>query len=426
MIILLTGASGFIGSRICKALLEAGHHVVCAMRHPPESPAPGQPVRYFTADFERDVEVADWLPRLAGVDAVVNAAGILRETPGQRFETLHVRGPCALFAACAAAGVSRVVQISALGADEAATTGYHLSKKAADDYLLGLPLHSVAVVQPSLVYGPGGTSARLFTTLASLPLIPLPAGGRQQVQPIHVDDAVRAIVALVENPELRGKIPLVGPKPLALRDFLAAVRQGLGLGRARFVSIPASWVGLAARVGGRLPGALLDRDTWSMLQRGNTADAHLTQALLGREARGAEKFVDPAEVPTTRTAAKLAWLLPMLRVSVALVWIVTGIVSLGLYPVQDSYALLAGAGVPPSLQPLMLYGAAAFDLVLGVATLALPRRRWLWRAQIGLILFYTVVITFKLPEFWLHPYGPILKNLPMLAVIWLLLEMEDR
>jgi hypothetical protein len=72
----------------------------------------------------------------------------------------------------------------------------------------------------------------------------------------------------------------------------------------------------------------------------------------------------------------------------------------------------------------MLYGAALMDLAFGIGTLALKRRRRLWLMQLALILFYTIVISFRLPEFWLHPYGPLLKNLPMLAAIWLLYELE--
>jgi hypothetical protein len=73
----------------------------------------------------------------------------------------------------------------------------------------------------------------------------------------------------------------------------------------------------------------------------------------------------------------------------------------------------------------MLYGAAALDFAFGLATLFLPRRRLLWLLQIALILLYSVIITIKLPEFWLHPYGPILKNLPMLAALYMLYTLED-
>jgi hypothetical protein len=71
-----------------------------------------------------------------------------------------------------------------------------------------------------------------------------------------------------------------------------------------------------------------------------------------------------------------------------------------------------------------LYAAAALDLGLGAATLLMQRRRLLWLAQFVLILIYTIIISFKLPEFWLHPYGPILKNLPLLACIALLYRCE--
>jgi hypothetical protein len=109
-----------------------------------------------------------------------------------------------------------------------------------------------------------------------------------------------------------------------------------------------------------------------------------------------------------------------------LVWIVPAVVSLGLYPVADSYLLLARAGVPPALQPLALYGAALLDLALGVLCV-LPRRpRWLWLAQIALIAGYTAIISARLPEYWLHPYGPLSKNVPMLAVLWWLHLTEER
>jgi hypothetical protein len=88
--------------------------------------------------------------------------------------------------------------------------------------------------------------------------------------------------------------------------------------------------------------------------------------------------------------------------------------------------LLERVGVPQAVAPLLLYGAAGLDFLFGIATLALPRRRLLWLAQIALVLGYTAIITIKLPEFWLHPYGPILKNLPMLVGIYGLYVLEEK
>jgi uncharacterized protein YbjT (DUF2867 family) len=424
LVVLLTGASGFIGRHLSEALLAARHQVVCAVR----DPAKGSDarLRYIPADFTRDLDPAAWLPRLGGIDAVINAVGILREGEGQTFELLHERAPHALFAACAQSEVRLVLQISALGADEAAQSRYHLSKKRADDMLAGLPVHS-AIVQPSLVYGAGGTSARLFTTLASLPLIGLPGGGLQRIQPVHIDDVAAAIVALLERPVPSGtRVALVGPKAMTLRCFLTILRRAMGMGRGHILPVPMALARAAAALGQRLPGSLLDVETLQMLERGNTASPAQISALLGRTPRAATDFIVSADARALRLQAQLNWLLPLLRLSIALVWIVTGIVSLGLYPVAESYALLARVGVAGMLATLMLYGAALMDLAFGIATLLLKRRRLLWLAQLAVIVFYSAIISWRLPEFWLHPYGPLLKNLPMMVAIWLLYELEER
>ncbi len=423
MVVLLTGASGFIGRHLAEALLAAGHQVICAVRAPHK--ATDRRFAYVAADFSRDFEADVWQPRLVGVDVVINAVGIIRERGAQTFDAIHVRAPCALFAACAKAGIHLVLQISALGADRAACSKYHLSKKKADDFLAGLPLPSV-IVQPSLVFGPDGASARLFTMLASLPVIVLPGQGKQAIQPIHIDDLVAAIVALLATPMKHGvRVPLVGPRPLSYASFLCGLRHAMGLGRARFLKLPMGLMRIAANIGTRMPNSLLDAENLKMLERGNTASAEPITALLRRAPREAEQFIPKDQAAAISLQARLRWLLPILRITIALVWIVTGIVSLGLYPVADSYALLTRVGVTGWLAPVMLFGAALMDLAFGIAILIMRRRRWLWLAQVAVILFYTAIISWRLPEFWLHPYGPLLKNLPMLAAIWLLFEVEE-
>lgn len=431
MRVLLTGCSGFIGQHLLETLLAGGHQVVCAARHARTSADPR--LRFIHADFARDTDKSAWLTRLEGIDAVINTVGIFRETAGQSFAALHTDTPRVLFAACAETpGVRLIIQLSALGADSDAASAYHLSKKAADDFLASLPLRDcmACILQPSLVYGKGGASARVFKTLASMPVCVRFGSGPQLVQPVHIDDVVAAIASLLSKPR-EGRTPgpprriaLVGPTPMGFTDYLAALRAAMGMGKLRSLRLP-DWAAHAmARLGRFLPGALLDDDALNMLNRGNTADpAGITQ-LLGRAPRPVAGFIrDPA---SERAQAKLGWLLPVLRWSIAAVWIFTAITSAWLYPVQGSYALLARTGVPPGLQPLMLYGAAGFDLALGVAILVLARRRWVWLMQLLLIGFYTVVIAWKLPEFLFHPYGPLSKNLPMLAAIWLLVELEEK
>jgi uncharacterized protein YbjT (DUF2867 family) len=422
MRVLLTGASGFIGRALAEALTARGHEVVPVQRRPPAGQAG------IAADFAAVPPRDWWLERLAGVDAVVNAVGILRESPAQRFDALHAGAPAELFRACAEAGVRRVVQISALGADAQAQSRYHLSKRAADEVLRGLPLAG-AIVQPSVVYGAGGSSAALFNRMAAAPLLPLPQGGEMAVQPVHLDDVVEGIVRLLEREQAAvpaSTLHFAGDRPLTLRAYLEQLRPQLGYrSPLRVLALPRDLFLLAAALAAWLPGSLLDRETAGMLLRGNSSDRNALPGLLGRAPRPVERFVARQEAEPFRVQAALALWLPALRMAIALLWIWTGIVSLGLYPVEDSLALLARVGLHGDAARWALYGAAALDLLLGILTLVLPagRRGLLWAGQLALMAGYTALITLFLPEQWLHPYGPISKNVPLalaIALVWAL------
>src|SRR5690606_7951177 len=128
---------------------------------------------------------------------------------------IYHRAPQALFEAAAQNGVKRVIQISALGADTG-TTPYFRTKKAADDVLPGLGIDYV-IVQPSIVFGPGGGSARLFSNMVRLPLIPLPGAGNQRIQPVFIDDLVDVVIAILESSDPPAtRIPVDGPEALTL------------------------------------------------------------------------------------------------------------------------------------------------------------------------------------------------------------------
>ena len=422
MRILLTGANGLIGQRLLHALQARGHELVCAVRHPPAQPIPG--VATILADFVQDTEKAVWLARLGGVEIVINTVGIFREQSPGDFDRIHHRTPCALFAAAAETGVKLVVQLSALGADDHAATAYHRSTKAADDCLRALPVPSL-IVQPSLVYDESGASTRTFATLATMPVAARLGTAAQMVQPVDLDDLVEAICRAVEEHDGKCRtVSAVGPRAMDFADYIAALRRQLGLGTSLRLTVPEPVVKLMAAVGDRITALPFNRDALAMLRRGNAAPVGDFQALLGRTPRDPSRFVrHPAAL---RTLGHLGWLLPVLRAAIAIVWIATAYVSAFVWPVSDSYALLERTGVPADLAPLMLYGASALDLAFGIGILVLKRRRWLWPLQAGLIAFYTVVIAWKLPEFLIHPYGPLTKNLPMLAAIWLLYECEEK
>lgn len=419
--ILVTGASGLIGGALARALVQQGHTVVAVVRRPPaQARARGMVV--LQADLAEVPSAHWWAERLRGVDLVVNAAGIFRAHGRQRMETLHTQAPRALFEGAALAGVPRAVQISALGSDAQAASAYHRSKHAADQALRALPLTAL-IVQPSLVYAPAGASTRLFQALAALPLLALPATPAR-VQPLHLDDLVLAVLRWIGDAAAPGMtLAALGAQPLGLAAYLATLRRALGWQRpARVLHVPPRLAVAAAALLGHLPGSTVDAEAVRMLLRGNTGDAAAITGLLGRAPRAPAAFVAPTERSVLRQAAALQALLPLGRASVAAVWLWTAAVSLGLYPVAGSLALLADFGLHGAPARAALYAGALLDLVLGLATLLAPRRHMgrVWCAQLLVIAGYTALITLRMPHWWLHPYGPLSKNLPLLVLIGVL------
>ncbi len=427
MRILITGATGFIGGHLVQTLSESGHEVVACVRRPEAARRRWPEITAIQADFTSDHKTSDWLPRLENVDLVINAIGIIRETGTQTFDALHTLAPIALFRACESAGVKRVIQISALGADDKAFSHYHTSKRAADRVLRESTL-DWAVLMPSIVYGPGAKSMALFKAVAALPLVPLIDSGDQPIQPIHIDDMARAVVELVESQSpLRTEIEMVGPRPVTMKALYSTLRHWLGLGRAKFLSIPYGLTLLGARLAGLLGQTPITEEAVQMLRRGNTGDVAPFVVKFGFKPQDIEKVLanTPAQ-QSDRWHAGLYFLAPVLRIAIAFVWLFTGVVSAFIYPVEQSYAMLSQVGIEGVWQTIMLYGAAVTDILLGIATLFSFRLRLVVPLQIGIILLYSLIITLWLPEQWAHPFGPMSKNIPLITAILILLVLERR
>jgi len=286
MKILICGASGFVGRHMARALGEAGHTVVQAVRHPrgPED---------IAVDFINDTASETWLPRLRGFDAVINTVGVLRDSKSNPMQKLLAETPVALFAACAEAGVQRIVQVSALGVDSGVKVPYFTTRITAESALHALPpTVRWLCLRPSVIYGEDGASAQMFRNLAKLPLQVLPLGGVQTLQPVHIDDICAAVTRWLSLPEATSQtVEAVGAEATTMRGMLDSYREQMHRRPAWHMALPRPLVRLMARAGDFVPSAPLCSDTYAMMAAGNTAPAARFTGLLGREPRSFRKFI---------------------------------------------------------------------------------------------------------------------------------------
>lgn len=416
MRILLTGSTGFVGRHLDRALRERGHEVVGCARG-------ASPVH---CDFTRDHRPEDWLGRVTGMDVVINAAGIAREHGAQSFAAVHERAPAALFTACEQAGVGRVIQISVLGADPAADDPWLRSRGRGDADLAARPLEWL-ILRPSLVHGEGGASTGFMRALATLPWVPLVDDGGQALQPIQVDDLVRAVVQAVERGEPRRQVlDCVGAEEVTLAQVLARWRIWLGAGRWRALPVAPRLARAGASWAGRLRVAPVSGSMVDLLRRGSTAPGEPFEHAFGWRPRGfAEALKARHSTEADRWHARLYGLRALLRFALAFVWIWTGLVSALLHPPEASLALLASAGLTGTPAFTALYGLALLDVLLGLALLAGWRVRVVAWIQILMMTGYTLGAGLLLPQLWIDPFGPLSKNLPLIVATLMLIAMDE-
>jgi uncharacterized protein YbjT (DUF2867 family) len=425
MRILIIGATGFIGRHVCARLASDGHAITAAVRTPAAALRRFPDIHAVRVELNRMGTIGDWLPLLAGVDAVVNCAGILQSGRGQSAVAIHADAPRALFDACVAARVRRVIQLSAVSADAGAGTEYAATKQAADDHLRSLDLDWV-VLRPSLVYGQGsfgGTS--IIRGLAGLPFVtPLIGDGGQRFQPIHADDVAETVARCLERPALaRRTLEPVGPETLSMREILRLTRRWLDLPPAHEVFVSVGMVRVLARIGDVIGGGPLRSTSLDQMAYGNVADPSAFEQTIGfRPRRMADAMVASPSHVQDRWHARLYFLAPLLTIVLSLLWLLSGLS--GLWQFQQSSRIAAALGVPASLVSLSVVASCLSDIAIALALVAGFRPRLLGQVQLVVIGCYTLGFGVLMPALWIDPLGRLVKNLPILAAVagWMALQ----
>lgn len=420
MKVLVLGAYGLIGSAIVARLTEQRHEVVAAGRSASHASRRLGAASFLRIDLT-DAATDRWAALLAGIDAVVHAAGALQDGLADRVEATQDAGTCALWDACRAAGVKRVVHISAAGASPDADSAFMRSKAAADAHLQASGLDSV-VLKPTLVLdrqAHGGTA--LLRALASLPwVMPLPPPGKP-IQTLDIDDLAETVARLIEPGQAHGQVlEATHPADYSLFQIADAYRAWFGLAPPRLrVAVP-QWLmtiayaagGFVAWLGWRNP---VRRSAGAVLAAGVAGDPSGWIAATGLAPRSLAQSLArrPAAVQDL-WHARLFLLKPLIFGALALIWIASGAVALG--PGRDeALALLKADGFAGGAAAL-LWLTAGLDILIGAAIAFRPAAGWGLAASAATTVAYLLGGTFALPELWSDPLGPLVKAFAILAL----------
>lgn len=428
MRVLLTGATGLIGSAVLARLRDAGHEIVAVSRSAAAARRLPEGTTCVALDIGTAVRPADWLAHLAGIEAVVSCAGVLQDSPRDSTAGVHIEGASALFAACEQAGVRRIVHLSAVGVDRDASTAFARSKYAGDERLMASRLDWV-ILRPSVVVGRAayGGSA-LFRGLAALPVIPRVAGSGP-LQVVQLDDVVRTVLFFLDpKAPARVALEIAGPERLPLDQILSTYRCWLGRDRARFVSVPGWLAGAMFRLGDML-GLLgwrppLRTTVRCELARGAVGDPAEWMRLTGIEPRSLAVALagEPASVQE-RWFARLYFLKPVALSVLSLFWIVTGLIALG-PGWRAAAAIMQEAGAAGAAALLVAAGAVA-DIGIGAAIAVQRTARRALQLALAVACAYAVLGAILLPRLLSDPLGALLKIMPIVVLHVIALAILD-
>jgi NADH dehydrogenase len=267
--VLVTGGTGFVGTGIVRALLDAGHTVRVLERESGKAAQAGlEGVEAVQGDMS---DAASLRSAVGGQDAVVHLVAIITGKP-EEFERVMEQGTRDLVAAAKEAGVRRFVLISALGVTEETKdlVPYYRAKWDMERTVKESGLEYV-IFRPSFVFGPGGAALQQFTKIAKLaPVTPIVGPGTQRLQPIWIEDVGAYFEAGLTRPEAANRtFEIGGPDVVTWNEFWERLKRTLGIRRPS-IHLPFGLMRAQAAVLEKLPKPPVTRDQLKMLAAGDS------------------------------------------------------------------------------------------------------------------------------------------------------------
>jgi uncharacterized protein YbjT (DUF2867 family) len=390
MNVLVIGGTGFIGNNIFSSLV--GKHKVTIASRTPIASYPN----WVKIDFAGK---NDWPIILQGIDLVINAVGIIEGD----FKRIQTEAPLELYETCVKRNI-KVIHISAIGAEkQPPPTEFLQSKKVTDDVLL--QYEHAKVVYPGVVIGKTGKTSQFFAEMAQLPMIPM--FSNKPLPMVHIRQLTKLVGDIIDKFEEYPQQTFAVAEPEPLKNVLLKMKGSSAI----FIVLPEFLFSLFFMLFPNAKIGIFNQYTFKLFQTISASDYEPMFPIASEE-------IESNNLIKSDALPELFALL-----SISFIWIFSGVVSLISW--DTSYALMQEIGANHNLAVLFIWVGSIADIVLGITIFSKQYRKSVIILQLLVVLAYMAILSVLAPHYWLHPFGILAKNVPLIALSFYLYQKQQ-